>query len=230
MRGYETWSFTSRSFAGAMALSVLLHLFWFFAITVVVALPKQGSPERPVLVSLGPVLDDTIFRTLVENKPELSQTFYRPLADLAPRIEPKELTAERYLSGDVVSLPFGLKRPSGALEGILSGPKAAPEWTTARPSADLEPRRVINRPPEPLPPPGPGGLPAPTTLECTVDASGTVQDVRVVASGGNPSADLSWARYLRGWQFAPLADLAGRTQTLRFELGFGPEADAERRA
>ncbi|HTL70009.1 MAG TPA: hypothetical protein VL404_01840, partial [Candidatus Eisenbacteria bacterium] len=65
MKGYETWHFRDRTFLGAVGLSLLWHFFWFFSITIVVSPPKPKNKPMVKIVSIGPVLDDSIFRTLV---------------------------------------------------------------------------------------------------------------------------------------------------------------------
>ena len=106
---YRSWSFTDRSFLFAVMVSVLWHLFWFFSVTIVVAPPRKNPVMQPTVVALGPVLDDAIFKTLVETRPEISKAFYRPPADFATATEVPPQTIERYIPGDVVSVPTGKK-------------------------------------------------------------------------------------------------------------------------
>ena len=126
MKDYESWSFWDRSFLWALAVSLLWHLFWFFSITITVSSHQKIKP-RPKLVSIGAVLDDTIFKTLVENRPQLSQAFYRPLSDFSPKLEPEVKTIERYSPGDVVSVPFR-KKFSNSLRELISGTKSSPDY------------------------------------------------------------------------------------------------------
>ena len=127
MRDYEGWSFRDRSFAFALFLSAAWHLFWFFTVTITVNPAKGHFKPRPGIVSLGPVLDDAIFRTLAATKPQLSQTFYRRLTDFSPPVELKPQTIERRSPGDVVSVPFGRKF-SSPVRDLMSGDKASPEY------------------------------------------------------------------------------------------------------
>ena len=126
MRDYESWSFWDKSFLWALAVSVLWHLFWFFSITITVSSHQKVKP-RPKLVSIGAVLDDTIFKTLVENRPQLSQAFYRPLSDFSSKLEPEVKTIERFSPGDVVSVPFR-KKFADSLRELIGGPKSSPEY------------------------------------------------------------------------------------------------------
>ena len=126
MREYESWSFTDRSFLFAVLVSVLWHLFWFFSVTIVVAPPRKMPHAMPNIVSLGPVLDDAIFKTLVETRPEISKAFYRQTADFSTSTEVPAETVERYASGDVVSVPRG-KKFTETLKDAVSGEKAEPD-------------------------------------------------------------------------------------------------------
>ena len=90
MREYRSWSFTDRQFLFAFAVSVLWHLFWFFAVTIVVTQAPLKQPSRTELVSLGPVLDDAFIKTLVESRPEYSKAFYRELSEFESAVS--ELT------------------------------------------------------------------------------------------------------------------------------------------
>jgi hypothetical protein len=122
----HSWSFADRSFLYAVAVSVLWHLFWFFSVTIVVTSPGKRTLVQPEIVSLGPVLDDSIFRTLVENRPEISRAFYRPPADFSTATQAPVQTIERYSSGDVVSVPQG-KKFVGLMKDLVGGSKASPE-------------------------------------------------------------------------------------------------------
>ena len=123
---YRSWSFTDRSFLFAVLVSVLWHLFWFFSVTIVVTTPARQPMVPPKIVSLGPVLDDAIFKTLVESRPEISKAFYRPPANFSSATEVPAETVERYAPGEVVSVPFG-KKFFTSLKDAVNGDKAVPE-------------------------------------------------------------------------------------------------------
>jgi hypothetical protein len=114
----------------AVGLSLLWHLFWFFSITITVSPPKSKVKTRPRIVSLGPALDDTIFRTLVETKPEFSKTFYRQMSEFAVPTEPAVKTIERHSPGDVVSVPMG-KKFLTSLKDLVGGSKVSPDFDFA---------------------------------------------------------------------------------------------------
>ena len=126
MRDHESWSFRDRSFLWALLFSLLWHVFWFFSLTITVSAHKKVKLKTK-LVSIGSVLDDSIFKTIVENRPQLSQAFYRPLSDLSPQLEPQPQPIERYSSGDVVSVPFS-KKFSESMKDLLGGAKSAPDY------------------------------------------------------------------------------------------------------
>ena len=176
------------------------------------------AKARTRIVSLGPVLDDKMFRALIETKPEYSQTFYRRLSDFSSPVEIQAKTVERYSRGSVVSMPFG-KKTWNAIRGLIGGTKASPEHEfisrikigyaaeSAGIEGELKDRPLLSRPEEPMPPAGsgPSTKNAEATIEFTVDPSGLVNQAQVVVSSGNPELDLLWVRYLKGWQFAPLS-------------------------
>lgn len=122
MRGYAGWALRDRSFATALAVSVLWHVFWFVVINVNVAPPRSFVKPDPRMVALGPVLDDTLFSTLARNRPQLSETFYRRLSDYAA----DTATSVQAGSGRIVALPT-VSGNADELRRLLAGPKAEPE-------------------------------------------------------------------------------------------------------
>ena len=241
MKDYESWHFRDRSFAWALAISLLWHFFWFFSITITVS-PKKLSPRaRPRIVSLGPVLDDAIFRALVQNKPQLSQTFYRHLSDYPALEDLKVRTIERHASGDVVSLPFG-KRFINSLRGIIGGDKAEPAYEfisrltsgyseeVAGLEGEVRSRQLLSRPAEPDFPAGldPSLRDSETEIRFSVEPSGAVSSTAVAVSSGSPEIDLVWLRYLRKWRFAPLdSRRAAHDQTGRMRFRFFAKTESK---
>lgn len=126
MRGYEGWSFSDKSFAVALGLSLVWHLFWFSLVTVSMNPEKRLIKPRSRIVFLGPVLDEKIFRVLVESKPELSKALPRKFSEMPMPAESQIRTAERYTRGSVVNLPLE-KRSWAAVNGLIGGTKAVPE-------------------------------------------------------------------------------------------------------
>ena len=145
MAGYEGWNLRDRSFLTALVVSVLWHLLWFFSITVVVNPHKRLFKKKPEVVSLGPVLDDTIFRTLVETRTEVSQAFYRRLSDFSSPADLKTMTLPRQTVGNVVSGPLG-KKAQESMRAVVGGAKASPEYLAgplfAAPTPTPEPERA----------------------------------------------------------------------------------------
>lgn len=206
---YRSWSFADRSFVFALLVSVLWHLFWFFTVTITVAVPKRPPKSQPVIVSLGPVLNDTIFRTLVESRPEISKAFYRPPADFSSAAEAPPQSAERYSPGDVVSVPLGKKFMSTMKERV-AGDKAFPEaglptLVSAEEGEYFEffdvpdTLRLISRPPAPL---EFFADARPVEIEFSIDAYGRVESPQIAASSGDPASDLAWQQHLEQWIFA----------------------------
>ena len=240
MREYQSWTFHDRSFLWALAVSILWHFFWFFSVAIVVSVPTKQQKARPKMVSLGAVLDDRIFKTLVENKPQLSQTFYRQLSDFSPALDLKVKTIERHLPGEVVSVPEG-KKFFNSLKELIGGNKASPDYEFASkvPAQNAEPifevqgdlknRRILTMPSEPSLPPGAASAlrDSQTEIEFTVEASGSVDVAQVVASSGDLGTDLLWMKYLRGWQFTPLAEAGGSDQKGRVKFHFRQEGEKQ---
>lgn len=237
MKGTEGRLFQNKTFMTALGLSILWHAFWFFSLTISVNPNKKIIKSRPKIVSLGPVLDDKIFRTLIENKPELSTTFYRRLADFSSPVEIQTKTAERYTPGSVVSLPFG-KKSWNRVRGLIAGSKVSPEHEfiskinigfadeASGIDGELKNRPVLSKAGEPTFPidMDPAFKNSEVTIEFTVDISGMVSEAQVISSSGSPNIDLLWVRYLRHWQFAPLSadqSVSDQKGTVKFHFPRG---------
>ena len=98
---YRSWSFGDRSFLFAAAVSILWHLLWFFSISIEVNQHGVKARKTTEIVSLGPVLDDAIFKTLIESRTEFSKTFYRKPEEFIRETEIPQEIPERYMPGDV---------------------------------------------------------------------------------------------------------------------------------
>lgn len=122
-----SFSFRDKTFQAALGLSILWHLFWFFSVNIKVSPDRQLLKSRPQIVSLGQVLDDSMLRTLVESRPEISETLYRRLSDFSSPTEIAPKTVERYSPGDVVSVSDGKKLLS-FMRGVMGGEKTTPEY------------------------------------------------------------------------------------------------------
>ncbi|GEM_PF-913465 len=229
---YESWTFGDRAFLRAVSISVVWHLFWFFAVTIVVSPPKTKPKPHPRVISLGAVLDDSILRTLIETRPELSQAYYRPLAELPLPALPPAKTSERRSPGDVVSVPLG-KRFFDSVKMLVGGDKATPEFAsrlslgygeaTPEIEGELKGRPIVSMPDEPqiFTEISPGSL---VEVQFSVSAEGAVISAEVITSSGNPAIDFQWLRHVRAWEFVPLGlnrpaiDQHGR---VRFRLDKG---------
>lgn len=234
MKDYDTWSFWNRSFFLGLFFSLLWHVFWFFSVQIAVSPEKAKIKTHPKVVSLGAVLDDAIFKTLVETKPQFSETFYRQEADFTTPLEPVIQKIERHAPGDVVSVPMG-QRFMTSLRGLVGGRKSEPVYEFVpriAPSVvddassiegEVRSRKVVTRPTEPLlRPNAPASLKsAEVEILFTVDTLGAVTAAEVASSSGDAESDLLWVRYLKDWQFAPL-DLrrpaAPQTGRARFRI------------
>jgi hypothetical protein len=192
-------------------LSVVWHLFWFFSITIVVANPKNPRNPHPRIVSLGPVLNDAILKTLVQAKPESTPAFYRHISDFPPAVDIPVETSERYQPGDVVSVPLN-QQLLNSFRNLIGGKKLSPDneflahlktgylEEVYELEGDVKERRILSRPASPEFPPGADDV----ILDFAVDASGIVSSVDVNTSCGNHEIDEAWKKYLAGWRFSPL--------------------------
>ncbi len=207
---YRSWTFTDRPFFFALTVSALWHLLWFLMVTIVVAPPRRKPQVQPAIVSLGPVLNDAIFKTLVETRPEISKAFYRQPQDIASATEAPAETLPRYEAGGVVSVPQG-KGFVHSLKALVSGAKAEPEaglptlmdeeqGTYFEFYGRPEGLQVLSRPPEPAD--LPAGAVAATEIEFSIDPRGQAIDLEVVQSCGDATLDRVWEEHLSQWIFA----------------------------
>jgi len=236
VKDYESWSFRDRSFGFALFLSLSWHLFWFFSISIVVTSPKKMAKSRPVILSLGPVLDDSIFKTLAATKPQLSETFYRHLSDFAAPAEIEVKTVERHSPGDVVSVPFG-RRVGSFLRELISGEKSSPDYEIAARipidyasanenlEGDIRLRAVLSKPDEPQISQDLLRRIESSDMEIDflVSAAGIVTKAEIVRSSGDSKVDVLWLDYLKQWKFStlgfdrPALEQSGR---VKFRIGF----------
>ena len=121
MRNYAGWSLRDRSFASALLISVGWHIFWFVAISVNVAPRYMKFKTDPAVVSLGPVLDDSIFSTLAKNRQQLSETYYRRLSDYKTETASEVRAASASAAGGIVVLPPS--EPARSLRDLVGGEK-----------------------------------------------------------------------------------------------------------
>ncbi len=214
-RDYRSWSFADRSFFFAFAVSILWHLFWFFSVTIVVT-PARGKPANQTkTVSLGPVLNDAIFRTLVESRPEASKAFYRQLSEFQSATEVPTQIIERHATvGDVASLPMG-KDFAQSLRELIGGNKAMPEGTADHPglsgdssffeiTGDVSKNQILSRPDTPA-----GFLPSAVEFEFELAPDGKVIVTGTARSSTDPTEDRRWENYFRQWLFLPAPVLGG---------------------
>ncbi len=205
---YRSWSFTDRSFLFATAVSILWHLFWFFSVAIVVSPSPSRKSMKPTMVALGPVLDDAIFRTLLETKPEYSKTYYRNLNDFDSATDVPIQTIERHESGDVTSVPSG-KIFERALKNLIGGDKAVPDGASVvselfggsdffELAGDMNKDQILSRP-------DPPSLDLPSLIEIRFGLSpdGKVADMELVKSSGDAQTDRQWEDYFRQWLFSP---------------------------
>jgi hypothetical protein len=215
------WSFANRSFLAALVVSVLWHLFWFFVVTVKVQLPAATARSQMRIYFIGPVLNDDAFNLIVQEKPELSKTVYRNPSFEPESLEPSTSAMNRRRPGDLTSVPFG-RNSWKSFGGVLSStkPLAGADFIE-RFSIDiakspftiegaLKDRGIFTIPPLPKQNVSLNSSDARASeisaFEITVNPAGEVVKITNLISGGDPSLDLEWRRYLKSWEFLPLPD------------------------
>ncbi len=168
------------------------------------------------MVSLGPVLDDSFFKTLVQTRPQFSEAIYRRPVDFSATLDSKVQTFERQEAGEVVSMPFG-KNFVEAMRGAVAGDKAAPEelflFSRSAYRIELEgeaaSRQVLSRSVEPKKRSARTLKNPKLEAEFSVLPDGEVSQASVAVSTGNARTDLEWIEYLRRWRFEPLPGKKG---------------------
>lgn len=213
-----------RSFLFGAVVSLLWHLFWFFAVTIVVT-PQTAERQSPTkLVSLGPVLDDMLIKTLVESRPEYSKAFYRELSDFEVATEVPAQTIERRESGEVTSLPLG-GMAERRLRRLMSGDKAFPgdlfkggggfsvsDYFSLE--GDVSAGRLLSRPE----PPEVNDV-RPVEIRFEIDSAGRVASSEIAVSSGDAALDARWQDHFRQWLFSP-SPVLGEEGRLRGKVVF----------
>ncbi len=198
--------------------SLLWHFFWFFSVTITIGPSELARRRVTRTVSLGAVLDDTIFKPLIESRPQVTEAFYRHMSDFEPAPpEPEIPMMDRHSSGDVVSVPFG-KKFIMTLKEFIDGEKPSPDFgldagmdsSFGRGESfegEIKDRVLVSHPPRPNFPPEAESrfLGAEVIVGFLVDPSGSVIEMEMVASSGDPAVDVLWLEYVRGFRFSPAA-------------------------
>ena len=199
---YRSWSFGDRSFLFAAVVSILWHLLWFFSITIDVNQHAVKVKKIPEIISLGPVLDDAIFKTLIESRTEFSKTFYRKPQEFVRETEVPQEPLERYMPGDVVSMPAH-KTLTGTLRDRIGGNKSAANIEDYfEITGDVERDQLLNKPEEPPIETRKLGLKQ-AEFQIFIDPSGKVSNVKLLSTSGDTAADSAWEQSLYEWAFRP---------------------------
>lgn len=212
-------SLSDRPLLFGALISLLWHFFWFFSVTITIGPSETLRRRVSRTVSLGAVLDDTIFKTLVESRPQVTEAFYFRSSEFTPAPPELELPVmERPLSGGVVSVPFG-KKFMMTLKEFMDGDKPSADFdlgdgvgalfeNVESLEGDVRSRVVLSRPPRPrFPKEAEASLRGvETVVSFSVDSSGTVIEAERVVSSGNSAVDALWLDYVRGFRFSSSPD------------------------
>ena len=203
-RDDRSWSFTGRGIAFGLAVSILWHLFWFFAVTIIVAPVTHKPLPKTALISLGPVLDDALIKTLVDARPEYSKAFYRDLSGLDAATELPVQTLERHEAGDVTSIPVGGVIEKTDRDAFFHGAANFSSSDYFSLEGDVSASQVLSRPE----PPDVNDVRS-TAIEFEVDSDGRVSATQIASSSGDETLDRKWEDHLRQWLFSPSPALGG---------------------
>ncbi len=199
---YRSWSFWDRSFLFAAAISILWHLLWFFSITIDVNQHAVKASRSTDTVFLGPVLDDAIFKTLVDSRTEFSKAFYRKPQEFTQETEVPQETPERYMPGDVVSMPAH-KTLTDTLRDRIGGNKSSTgSEDYFEIMGDVDRDQLLSKPEEPPIETRRSGLKQ-AEFQIFIDTSGKVSNAKLIVTSGDTVADQAWERSLYEWVFRP---------------------------
>lgn len=106
----------------AVIVSILCHFFWFFFIAIDVSIPLKEKKTRSKIVFLGPLVDETVFRSLAALNPPLPRTFYRGITEFAPPMDLPIKTMGRQAAGTNANAPIG-KKSEVSLRKMVAGSK-----------------------------------------------------------------------------------------------------------
>lgn len=217
----EVTVFRDRVFNVSFLFSFLWHLFWIFAICIVITPTVQPSNLYQEVDFLGPILEKTAFDLMVEGVKPQTETLYARstlFADgacLKPR-GPRRKVLRMLIPGAInKKTPLSVRdylEEAKEIPGYFTEDiKAAYVKSRSRAWAFLiegpaAEREIIFKP-KPLT--VPHGLYGDRDeyiirLKFFVSDNGLVYEVEPVISSGYPEVDLRAIRYLKGWRFSPL--------------------------
>jgi TonB family protein len=210
------------SFNRALIISFLWHLFWFFAITIVVV-PIGSGPQKLSDVSfLGSILDEDSFHSEFRTRRDYSfsrgkdsnRLFFQDKSSIFPQ--------QPQTGPDRVSIPKEQSRKISITDILdvekrpptLIGKEAVPQTgsKSLKPEDAAVGRTVLFRPPLP----DCRGLAPIAQQDLVIDfyrvkvrviiaSDGHVKSVEKLESSGYPEIDLAAIRYVEKWTFSPLA-------------------------
>jgi len=214
--------FRNKIFNRALLFSSLWHLFWIFAVIIVVTPTVQPSTIYQEVGFLGPILEKTAFDFMLEGIVPQAETLYardvafidnvylkpkgpkrKVLKEVIPKIKKENFSfvLEKYLKGskeipiyvsEKIKMMYASQKPNGSLSQI-DGP-AGKRDIVFKPG----PLRVL---------PGLYGDSDEYTvkLKFFVSNKGIVRDIEPVISSGYPEVDMKAVKFLKNWRFSSLS-------------------------
>jgi len=213
--------FKDRNFNLAVLFSGAWHLFWIFAITIVITPTVQPGNMYQEIDFLGPILEKTAFDLMAEEGKPQAETLYARSAVFVDKIYLKPQGPRRKVlkesAPDAVLDKFIFR-----LGDFVKDAKDVPlyfaseirmrEKETVKPGAvsliegPAKTREIIY---SPAPPKIPLGLygdmeKISVSIKFFIADNGVVYHAEPVLSSGFPEVDLQAIRFIKRWRFSPL--------------------------
>ena len=214
--------FKDRAFNLSILFSTALHLFWIFAVCIIVTPSVQPSDAYQEVAFLGPILEKTAFDLMVEEIKPQAETLYARSTLFLDKIYLKPKGPDRkVLKGSIPSAV--LNRLAFFLQDYVKGPKEIPLYFAEdirmvyaeTEKKDMSPlmegpakeREIIFKPERLTISRGAyaGGEKYIVKLKFFISDRGIVYDVEPLVASGHPEIDLEAIRFLKKWRFSPLS-------------------------
>jgi len=212
--------FKDKAFNISILISTAWHLFWIFAVIVVVTPTVQPRDVYQEVDFLGPILEKTAFDIMVENVSPQSETLYARSALFVNNIYLRPRGPERKILNGVMEEPI-VEKLSVILQRYGRDDKEIPTYfseeirmiyersiTKTLPLSIEGPakrREIMYKPDKPSVLRGlyDDSNEYLVKLKFFLSEDGLVRDVEPVISSGYPDIDLEGIKFLKRWRFSP---------------------------